>query len=87
LGAPDKAMRDVLPKALDYIFKAIEAFNKRILEKSERKKGVETFKLDLCLLSMKSEFLARRIQGISDLTKVIKDSRWNSSSMDSKQII
>jgi hypothetical protein len=87
LDAPDKALRDMRREAIDAIMKAVEAFNKRLLKKSDRKKNVETLKLDVCLLCLKSEFLQRRIQGITDLTQLIKNQRISISSMTAKQII
>ena len=75
LGAPDKALRDMRRDAIDAILRAVEAFNKRVLKREERKASLDELRLDVCLLCINSSFLQRRIQGISDLTSLIKHSR------------
>lgn len=75
LKAPDKALRDVRREAIEAIVKAVDSLNKRIEKKEEREKKTEIFKLDVSLLCLNSSFLQRRIQGIHDLTKLIKNHR------------
>jgi hypothetical protein len=80
LGAPDKALRDMRREAIDAITKAVDLFNKRIMKREDRKPALEGLKLDVCLLCLSSSFLQRRIQGISDLTTLIKNQRVYSTS-------
>lgn len=78
LGAPDKALRDMRREAIDAILRACEVFNKRLLTREERKPDLDELKLDVCLLCINSSFLQRRIQGISDLSTLIKHCRLQS---------
>ena len=88
LGAPDKALRDMRREAIDAITKAIDSFNKRLLEKDERKSSLDTLKLDICLLCLNSSFLQRRIQGISDLTALIKNQRiYSTNTTDAGKVL
>jgi hypothetical protein len=75
LGAPDKALRDMRRDAIDAILRAVEAFNKRVLKRDERKASLDELRLNVCLLCINSSFLQRRIQGISDLNNLIKNAR------------
>jgi hypothetical protein len=75
LKAPDKALRDVRREAIEAIVKAVDSLNKRIEMKEKREIITEIFKLDVSLLCLNSSFLQRRIQGIHDLTQLIKNHR------------
>jgi hypothetical protein len=67
LNAPDKCLRDINREKLESVIRSLDNMNKRNMTKEERDKESEIFKLDLCLLCLKSGFLERRIQGIKDL--------------------
>ena len=50
------------------------------MTKEERDKQSEIFRLELCSKSLKSQYLDRRIQGIKDLTTLIKNNTLLSNS-------
>ena len=81
LSASDKALRDVRKEQIDAIIKAIENIAKRFIKKKDdREKITEVIKLDLCNRSLVSEFLERKIQGIKDLSDIVKSNSWTYSS-------
>jgi hypothetical protein len=45
------------------------------MTKEEREKDTEVLKLEVSLMCLKSNYLERRIQGIKDLTQIIKNNR------------
>lgn len=75
LSAPDKALRDVRREHIEAIVKAVELLSRRILERADREKDNEILKLEVARLCLNSSFMERRIQGIRDLTQIIRHNR------------
>ena len=76
LSAPDKALRDVRREHIEAIVKAVEQLSRRNgLERAEREKDNEILKLEVARLCLNSSFMERRIQGIRDLTQIIRHTR------------
>ena len=80
LNESDAAMRDVKKDQVDAIIKSVDNINRRFMTKEERDKESEIFRLELCSKSLKSQYLDRRIQGIKDLTTLIKNNTLLSNS-------
>jgi hypothetical protein len=75
LGAPAKALREVRREHMDAIVKAIDLLSRRVVEKPAREKKQETLRLEIALLCLNSGYMERRIQGIRDLSQIIKSHR------------
>jgi ubiquitin carboxyl-terminal hydrolase 34 len=73
LMAPDKCLRDINRDKFDVVLRSIDNMQKRNLTKDERDRESELFKLEICLLCLKSGYLERRIQGIKDLNQLIRN--------------
>jgi ubiquitin carboxyl-terminal hydrolase 34 len=71
--APDKCLRDINRDKFDVVLRSIDNMQKRNLTKDERDRESELFKLEICLLCLKSGYLERRIQGIKDLNQLIRN--------------
>lgn len=80
INTNDKALRDVRKEQVDAIIRSIDNISKRFLKKEERTKQTEVLRLDLCNKSLVSEYLERRIQGIRDLSTLVKNNSIMSSS-------
>jgi hypothetical protein len=80
LDTTDQALRDVRKEQIDAIIKSVENIGKRFLKKEEREKQTEVLRLDLCNKSLISNYLERRIQGIRDLSTLVKNNTLYSSS-------
>jgi len=78
LSAPDKALRDVRREHIEAIVKATDSLSGRLVGKVEREKTTEILKLEVSLLCLNSSYMERRIQGIRDLTYIIKNNRLSS---------
>ena len=76
----DVALRDIRKEQVDSIIKSVENISRRFSSKEEREKQSEILRLQLCNKSLSSNFLERRIQGIKDLTTLIKNNTMYSSS-------
>jgi hypothetical protein len=60
---------------IEAIVKAVDCLSRRITAKGEREKQLEVLKLEVALLCLNSSYMERRIQGIRDLTAIIKSNR------------
>ena len=60
---------------MDAIVKAIEQLSRRVVEKQTREKRQESLRLEIALLCLNSGYMERRIQGIRDLSQIIKNHR------------
>lgn len=76
----DQALRDVRKEQVDAIIKSVESISRRFLNRADREKQTEVLRLDLCNKSLVSNFLERRIQGIKDLTLLVRNNTAYSSS-------
>lgn len=77
---PDAALRDVRKDQVDAIIKAIDNISRRFMPKEQREQEAEVLRLELCSMSLRSNYLERRIQGIKDLTTIIKNNSLYSNS-------
>lgn len=75
LNAPAQSLRDIRKERIDGIIRALDCLMKRVYKKEDREKKINVLKLDFALLCIKSPFLERRIQGIKEISGVIKDVR------------
>jgi hypothetical protein len=75
LTAPAKALREVRREHMDAIVKAVDHLSRRVIAKPEREKQQESMKLEIALLCLNSGYMERRIQGIRDLSQIIKNNR------------
>ena len=80
LMTPDAALRDVRKDQVDAIIKAIDNISRRFMPKEQREQEAEVLRLELCSMSLRSNYLERRIQGIKDLTTIIKNNSLYSNS-------
>lgn len=78
-NASDAQLRDIKRERIENIFNAIDNLKKRVMEKDQREKQAELFKLEISLMCLKSGFLNRRIQGIKELSNVTRSIRMYSS--------
>ena len=67
LSAPDSALREVKTPHIEAIAKSFELLNRRVMNKSERMREADVFKLSVTRMCLGSSFMALRIQGIRDL--------------------
>jgi hypothetical protein len=68
-------LRDVKRERIEALFASIDNLKKRVLEKDQREKEAELFKLEISLMCLKSGFLNRRIQGIKELSNLARSIR------------
>lgn len=71
--APEKVLRDIRQEQINAVISAVEDLQKRYLPANERAKQCEILRLQLCSKSLASSYLERRIQGMKDLSLVIKN--------------
>ena len=60
---------------LENIIKSIEHISKRICYGEEKDRKIEILKLDLALKGLKSSYLDMRINGLRDLSSIIKQTK------------
>ena len=75
LNAPAQSLRDIRKERIDGIIRSLDSLLKRVCKKEDREKQINVLKLDFALLCVKSPFLERRIQGIKEISGLIKDVR------------
>lgn len=80
LVTSDQALRDVRKEQVDGIIRSVESISRRFMKKEAREKQTEVLRLELCNKSLISNYLERRIQGIRDLSQLIKSNSLYSSS-------
>ena len=76
----DQSLRDVRKEKIDGIITSVDSIGRRLLTKSEREKQSEILRLELCIKSMRSNYLERRIQGIKDFNTIVKNNTLYSTS-------
>jgi hypothetical protein len=80
LSADAKSLREVRKQQIDAILGSADNIARRFMGKAERERESESLKLEMALKCIGSEYLEQRINGIRDLSMLIKNNTFYGTS-------